>query len=252
MTAEHDEADATMAAIIGEPPADEALADDAFLEEYRSATADVAVLRAQLGLIGRALAGPPGPPAPDTGDRARVISLPASPPARRRRARPVAVALKGLVAAAGACVVLGTGWLAVQSGGVGAGDDQGARSAADSAAGRAQSGEDAKLGHAGYLACARIVVEGTVAGVEPLPGTGRDRITLDVERYYKPDRGGKRITFPRETGAGPRLGAGDHVLVGIPGGRDEPDLWVTGEREVDGARAWITEALPESRTIGCR
>ncbi|MFE1251829.1 hypothetical protein [Streptomyces sp. NPDC058735] len=88
MSAEHGRDDATMAAITGEPPADEALADDAFLDEYRSATADVALLREQLG---RALAGLSPPPGPDTGDPARVSALPPRPSARRTR--PVAVAL---------------------------------------------------------------------------------------------------------------------------------------------------------------
>ncbi|MGW6545162.1 hypothetical protein ACWGBH_20235 [Streptomyces massasporeus] len=242
-----DETDALMAAITGEAPPREARADDAFMAEYRSATADVALLREQLGLIGQALSEPLQTPGSKSGDAARVTSL----PVRRKRPEPLAVALKGLVAAVGAGLVIGMGWLVVQSGGMSAGDDRGASSAADSSAGRPQAGEDAKLGHDGYLACARIVVEGTVAGVETLPGTGQDRITLDVARYYKPDQGGKRITFPMETGVEPRLRAGDHVLVGIPHGQAEPDMWTTGEKEIARDRAWITEALPASRTIPC-
>ncbi|MFF7724495.1 hypothetical protein ACFZDB_34810 [Streptomyces luteogriseus] len=259
----HDEA-ALMAVITGEAPGDEALADDTFMTAYRSATDDVALLREQLGLIGRALADPEraaGPergadperaagPEPWGGRSASVIS-PAAHRTRSRSRRPLAVALKGLVAAVGAGVVIGMGWLVVQSDGMGAGDDQGGSSAADSSAGRPQAGEAAKLGHAGYLACARIVVEGTVARVETLPGTGQDRITLDVARSYKPDQGGKRITFPMETGVEPRLRAGDHVLVGIPGAQAEPDMWTTGEKEIARDRAWITEALPASRTIPC-
>jgi hypothetical protein len=270
----HDEA-ALMAVITGEAPGDDALADDAFMTAYRSATDDVALLREQLGLIGRALADPEraagsepaadseraagsGPaadservddPEPGRGTGASVTSLSAR--RTRTRSRPLAVALKGLVAAVGAGLVIGMGWLVVQSDGLTAGDDQGGSSAADSSAGRPQAGADAKLGHTGYLACARIVVEGTVAGVETLPGTGQDRITLDVARYYKPDKGGKRITFPMETGVEPRLRAGDHVLVGIPGGQAEPDMWSTGEKEIARDRAWITEALPASRTFPC-
>ncbi|MDQ0713422.1 hypothetical protein QFZ55_002874 [Streptomyces luteogriseus] len=264
----HDEA-ALMAVITGETPGDDALADDVFMTAYRSAADDVALLREQLGLIGRALADPEraavseraadsvpaadservDDPEPGRGTGASVPSLSAR--RTRTRSRPLAVALRGLVAAVGAGLVIGMGWLVVQSDGLTAGDDQGGSSAADSSAGRPQAGEDAKLGHAGYLACARIVVEGTVAGVETLPGTGQDRITLDVARYYKPDKGGKRITFPMETGVEPRLRAGDHVLVGIPGGQAEPDMWTTGEKEIARDRAWITEALPASRTFPC-
>ncbi|MFJ3508188.1 hypothetical protein [Streptomyces luteogriseus] len=273
----HDEA-ALMAVITGEAPGDDALADDTFMTAYRSATDDVALLREQLGLIGAALADPErtaaperdtdpgraagpgcdadpgqaagagqgGGPEPGGGAGASVTSL-----AAQRTRRPLAVALKGLVAAVGAGVVIGMGWLVVQSDGLSTGGDGGGSSAADSSAGRPQAGEDAKLGHAGYLACARIVVEGTVARVETLPGTGQDRITLDVTRHYKPERGGKRITFPMETGVDPRPRAGDHVLVGIPGAQAEPDLWTTGEKEIARDRAWITEALPASRTIPC-
>ncbi|MFD8227401.1 hypothetical protein ACFV16_24870 [Streptomyces massasporeus] len=253
----HDEA-ALMAVITGEAPGDDTLADDAFRAAYRSATDDVALLREQLGLLGRALAEPEraadpeqaADPGPEGGAGVSVTPL-AAQRTRTRSRRPLDMALKGLVAAVGAGLVIGMGWLVVQSDGMGAGDDQGGSAAADSSAERPQAGADAKLGHAGYLACARIVVEGTVAGVETLPGSGQDRITLDVARYYKPDKGGKRITFPMDTGVDPRLRAGDHVLVGIPTGQAEPDIWTTGEKAIARDRAWITEALPASRTIPC-
>ncbi|MCK8431610.1 hypothetical protein G3I77_00820 [Streptomyces sp. D2-8] len=246
-----------MAVITGEAPPDDALADDAFMAEYRSATADVALLREQLDLIGQALAGPerisePVPeqdpePGPGAGGGASVTPL----SARRDRRKPLDVALKGLVAAVGAGLVIGMGWLVVQSGGMSAGGDQGASSAADRSAGREHAEEDAKLSNAGYLACARIVVEGTVAKVETVAGNGQDRVTLDVTRYYKPDKGRKRITFPMETGVEPRLRAGDHALVGISGVQAEPDLWTTGEKEIARERAWILRELPMVREPSC-
>ncbi|AMW10514.1 hypothetical protein A4E84_13930 [Streptomyces qaidamensis] len=251
MTAGHDkdgrDEAALMAVITGDAPPDDALADDAFMTEYRSATADVALLREQLDLIGQTLAEPPGAPRLRTGGGASVTSL----SARRDRRKPWDLALKGLVAAVGAGLVIGMGWLVVQSGGMDAGGDQGASSAADGSAGREHADEDAKLSDAGYLACARIVVEGIVTGVETVPGTGQDRITLDVTRYYKPDKGRKRITFPLETGAEPALRAGDHMLVGVSGEQAHPDMWTTGEKEIARDRAWITEALPASRTLPC-
>ncbi|MFC8143046.1 hypothetical protein ACFUKV_15060 [Streptomyces paradoxus] len=184
----------------------------------------------------------------ESGEGSAVTSL-----SSRRRTRPKAVdvALKGLVAAAAAGLVIGMGWLVVQSGGRSAGGDQGASSAADSSVGREHADEDAKLSNAGYLACARIVAEGTVAEVESVPGTGQDRITLDVTRYYKPDKGRAQITFPLETGAVPSLRAGDHMLVGVSGDQAHPDTWATGEKEIARERAWITDALPASRTLPC-
>jgi hypothetical protein len=266
VTAEHDKDGhdevALMAVITGEAPPDGALADDAFMIEYRSATADVALLREQLGLIGQALAETETETETGTEAQTEPVSAPQPVPppggasvtslsARRNRRKPLATALKGLAAAVGASVVIGMGWLVVQSGGMGAGGDQGASSAADGSTGRERADEDAKLSHAGYLACARIVVEGTVAKVETVPGTGQDRIILDVTRYYKPDKGRARITFPLETGAEPSLRAGDHMLVGVSGDQAHPDMWTTGEKEIARERAWITEALPASRTFPC-
>ncbi|MER5832756.1 hypothetical protein ABT116_18335 [Streptomyces sp. NPDC002130] len=251
MTAQQDQAgrdgaDALMAAITGEAPPREARASEAFMAEYRAATADVGLLREQLGLIGQALAEPSEAPGPETGG-ASVTQL----PARRKRPEPLVVALKGLVAAVGASLVIGMGWLVVHSGDMGAANDQGGSAASDSSAGRPHTEGGAKLSDAGYLACARIVVEGIVTEVETVPGAGQDRITLDVTRYYKPDKGRERITFPLETGAEPSLRAGEHMLVGISGERAHPDLWAIGEKEIARDRAWITDALPDSRTLPC-
>jgi hypothetical protein len=158
--------------------------------------------------------------------------------------------VRGLVAAVAATVVVGMGWLVVQ-GDHGAGDDAGSGSAADAAAGPARGQEGAKLGHAGYLACARVVAEGTVVEVEPVPGARQDRVTLDVDRSYKPAKGQERIVFPMDEDAAPRPRPGDHVLVGITRGQAQPDLWSVGEMEIAPERAWITAALPESATLPC-
>ncbi|UOB12888.1 hypothetical protein MQE23_29235 [Streptomyces sp. HP-A2021] len=167
-----------------------------------------------------------------------------------RRSRARGVVLRGLVAAVAATVVVGMGWLVVQ-GDHGAGDDAGSGSAADTAAGPARGQEGAKLGHAGYLACARLVAEGTVVEVEPFPGARQDRVTLDVGRSYKPAKGQDRIVFPMDEDVDPRPRPGDHVLVGITRGQAQPDLWSVGEKEIAPERAWITAALPESATLPC-
>lgn len=127
--------DALMAAITGEPLPPGAGADAH--GEYRSATADVALLREQLNLLGDALgdAVPEEHPAP----------APAPAPAPRRR--PFRLALGVLAAACAGVVVTSLGWLVVQSGS-GATDDTAGGSAADKSAvrpGNPSAGREAAL-----------------------------------------------------------------------------------------------------------
>jgi hypothetical protein len=239
MAAEHEGhagVDALMAALTDEPLPPEAHEDAACLAEHRSATADIALLREQLGIIGRALSETPdaGQPAP-----ARA-PVPVRAPRRRSFA---AVAFGALAVACAGALVTGMGWLLARSGG-----------SADSASGSSaqqDSGGDAKLSAPGYVACARLIAEGDVTGVEPVPGTAQDRITLDVTRYYKPAKGKDEVTFVMDQAVDPRLRTGDHVLVGIPRHGASPDMWSVGERDIARERAWILRALPESRTLPC-
>ncbi|MEU0223712.1 hypothetical protein ABZ177_05090 [Streptomyces sp. NPDC006284] len=240
--------DALMAAITGEPlpPGADADAEAA----YRSATADVALLREQLGVLGRSLGGPP----PARG------AAPVARPARRPRRRPFALALGTLAVACAGAVMAGLGWLVVQGGGA---TDTGADSAAadDKRAGSAEAG--VAFGSPRYLACARVVAEGTVTGAEPLPGTGTHRITLDVTRSYKPEArpdgadaadpvtpADEPMTFVLDDTTA-RLSAGDHALIGVPRYGDTPDTVITGEEALAAERARITASLPESRTLTC-
>lgn len=75
--------DALMAAITGEPlpPG----VDEEAHGAYRSATADVALLREQLGIIGRSLSGPPAEPAPGPLPEPGISTV---VPAPRRPRRP--------------------------------------------------------------------------------------------------------------------------------------------------------------------
>ncbi|MET9867550.1 hypothetical protein ABZZ16_15360 [Streptomyces sp. NPDC006386] len=275
----YDGLDPLMAVLVGDPLPSAARRDAGFMAAHRAAAADVALLREQLGLIGDTLAQQAGAdpsarpaqtvpeavpaaeavPETEAGGGATVTPLSVRPRPRPRtrpgpRTRPLVLALRGLAAAAVAAAVVGLGWVVVQSG-AGAGNDTASSSAADSGA-RAESGaaygaEEGKLSDAGYLACARLVVEGTVAEVEAVPGTGRNRVTVDVDRHYKPAEGRDRVVFPMDAGIDPPLRPGDHVLVGIRQGHAEPDLWTTDEKEIARERAWITAALPESRTYPC-
>ncbi|MCX5557731.1 hypothetical protein [Streptomyces sp. NBC_00038] len=241
--AEYQGVDALLAAITDETLPEGAQDDAEFMAEHGSALADVALLREQLTLIGDALA--------DGAKRATAVK-PVKPVRARapRKRRPLKIAFGALAVACAAGVMAGMGWLVVQAG-QGVSDDAGA-SSADKAAGADEDAKgDSSLSAPGYLACSRLVVEGTVAQVDPVPGGALDRITLDVSRYYKPDRGKDQITFVMAEDVDPRLHKGDHVLVGIPLNSGTPDIWTTDEKQIAQERAWILDALPDSREITC-
>ncbi|MFI8487353.1 hypothetical protein [Streptomyces rubrogriseus] len=239
--------DALMAAITGEPLPPDAGADAR--GEYRSATADVALLREQLNLIGEAL----GDTVPE--DRTAPAPAPAAVRAPAPRRRPFRLALGVLAAACAGVLVTGLGWLVVQ-GGSGASDDAASGSAADRSAVRPDSpsaGQEAALvfGTPRYLACARLVAEGTVTAAEPVPGTARHRITLRVTHAYAPAKSTGPTTAFVLDDALARLAPGDRVLVGALRDRPTADTVITGDRNIGTARAWIAASLPESRTLTC-
>jgi len=244
VAAEYDGVDALMAAITGEPLPEGAYADAAFLAEHRAARADVALLREQLAIIGDTLAGPEPEPEPLPGPEPRPepVAVP-RPTGKRSRRRGAQFGLGVLVAAVLAAAVVGSGWLVAQSGrGV---DDSAASKAADTGAGESKSSE------AGYLACARLVVEGRVSDVRRVSGSTRYRITLAVEHYYKPGTGKAEVTFLMDQDSDPLLGKGEHALIGIPSGSAVPDRWTTAEVDIARERAAILAALPASRTTRC-
>ena len=268
MAAEYDGVDALMAALTDDPLPEEALADADFMAEHWSAAADVALLREQLGLIGDALASQ------EHQEHTEPTRVPVRQPARvpvRVQARvqvrewqywrPLRTLALGVaaVSAAGA-LVTGAGWLLSQAG-EGA-EDSGASSAdsATSASRAPQSGAGAgakdgggsdSLSHPGYLACARLVVEGTVTAADPGPGAGQYRITLRVTRYYKPDKGPAEVTFVSDRETDPWVTVGDHTLIGIPKGAGSPVTWTIGEKQIAAEGSLITAALPRSRTLPC-
>ncbi|KUL32058.1 hypothetical protein [Streptomyces regalis] len=226
-------ADALLAAITGEPLPDDARADAAFMAEHRSAAADVALLREQLGLIGQALTEPPA-------EAKAPEPVPLRRPSRVRR-RAFTLAFGTLAVAAVASVVAGLGWLVSQGG-----DGLASGGSADEASSK-QAGAD--FGSPRYLACARLVVEGDVTAVVPVPGTAQERITLRVTRFYQPDKSDdEEVTFAMEEGV---VHQGEHVLVGVPQHAAAPDLWAVGEKDIAVERAWITASLSEARKLTC-
>ncbi|MEU9453857.1 hypothetical protein [Streptomyces sp. NPDC048277] len=235
-----EDVDALFAVLMGGPLSDGQRGDPGFMAEYRAATADVALLREQLGIIGDALAEPP---APAPGPR---------PAARRRRWQHPGVrslGLAGALAAAFASAVFGIGWLVANGGEAMKGD-----SSSDSAAGSAVASAPAKESLSGprYLACARLVVEGTVTGVHRIPHTGTERVTLKVTRAYKPAKTAAEVDVVFGAGTDDRIRAGARLLVGVPAGQQVPDRYAVGESEIAPERARIVHDLPESRTLTCR
>ncbi|WP_062650401.1 hypothetical protein [Streptomyces maremycinicus] len=251
----YDGMDALMAAVLDVPLSglsEEARADPAYLAAHRSATADVALLREQLGVLAEALTeAVPAEPV-----RERAVA-PAAAPVRRprpaRRFRQPALRLAG--AAAAGALVLGGGWMVVQVGqGVG---DSAASKSADSAAGSdekadASAGDGAGLlGDPGYLACARLVVEGDVTAVGPVAGATRERVTLHVTRAYRPAGAGPEVAFEMAADMDPLLRAGDHVLVALSKGSATPDVWAVGEADIAPEREAIARALPGTEGVTC-
>ncbi|MFJ2769467.1 hypothetical protein [Streptomyces sp. NPDC087300] len=238
--------DALMAALTDEPVPDEALRDPAFAAAHAAAVADVTLLRERLGAVGDALAAAPGETVAPRGTVAPVVPVRAPRPAARHR---LTVALGAVAVTVAAALVGGLAWLAVDAG-------EGMSSDTDSAKGAApDSGNDAGGGSAdvtpeGFVACSRLIVEGTVTAVDPVPGDARDRITVDVRRYLKPGSGPRTITFPMSHDVDPRLREGDDVLITIPENATEPDSWALGE-DRDRLRAMILKALPKSTEIRC-
>ncbi|MFD5582720.1 hypothetical protein ACFWII_02790 [Streptomyces sp. NPDC127063] len=159
---------------------------------------------------------------------------------RARRRHPVALA--GLVTAVAVSAALGLARLAAAPGGETA---DGASSKADTGAGAARESA------AGYLACARLVVEGTVTAVAPGRQAGQRRVTLHVTRSYKPVTAPADITFTWEDFLDPRPAKGDHALVGIPRNADVPDIWVVDPREMAQERDWLAGGLSGATAAAC-
>ncbi|MFE2420988.1 hypothetical protein [Streptomyces hokutonensis] len=237
---EYDGVDALMAAITGEPVPQAARADAAYLAEHRAATADVALLREQLGIIGEALAAER--PVPE-----RRSTLEVRP---RRHPGLRALAYGTLAMAVVVGMITGLAWLVAHSGGAtdsasSSSADSGSKAAGGSGGGSKAPGpmSDPEL----YVACSSLLVEGTVTGVQP-SSDPRKRITVAVTRSYRPAHGPADVTVVLPAGAHPAPRQGQHVLVGVPKGAHTANLWVVGEDAVAADRAVIVGALTGAGT----
>lgn len=111
---------------------------------------------------------------------------------------------------------------------------------------------DAKLTYEGIIACSSAVVEGTVERVDPAGGD-RYRVVLDVDRYYKPASGERRLTF---TTVGARTSVSSYYKTGVrmlvlvsslPG--EGPESY-SGDDLAEGRQA-VEAALPGAQGIKC-
>lgn len=254
--------DALMAAVLDVRPGDlpeEARADSAYLAAHRSATADVALLREQLGVLADVLTEPEPEPEPESepdpvsvrGRAQATAPAPVRRPRPPRRVRPLALRVAG-VAAAGA-LVLGGGWVVLQAGRAGLDSSKSADSgaASDEKSAASADGDTSLLGDPHYLACARLVVEGDVTAAERVAGTTRERVTLLVTRSYLPAGSGPEVDFVMEEDMDPLLAKGDHVLVALSKGAAAPDVWTVGELDIAPEREALSRALPEAKGISC-
>jgi hypothetical protein len=255
---------ALLAAITDEPLPQEALDDPEFMAEHRSAVADVAALREQLLIMGdslaveseRSRAAAPVPPR-----SAKAEAKPRKPAARSWQPRRYAgLALGALVIAMGTTLLGGLVWLGVQSGGADAGG-----SSADSAASRAESGsgDDTAAGEGDggdekpfapetYIACSKVLVEGTVLRVTPRDD-GDVRVVLEVKRYFRPERTVAEqptIAVNLYDSARADLKAGVDALVRVPIHTQEPQEWKVGSEAAED-RDGLVDALPGAHGLKC-
>ncbi|MGW5862129.1 hypothetical protein ACWFRJ_08145 [Streptomyces sp. NPDC055239] len=243
---EYDAHDPLMLALTDEPAPAAFGRDPELAAEHAAAVADVALLREHIGAAGRALAAPEPEPVPAF---ERVVAV---RPAGVRRRRRLAISLGVAAVSAAASLVGGLAWLALDGGGGmnKSGDSDTAKGAAPDAGDHREDGGASDQKSGVYVACARLVVEGTVKRVEPVSGGVQDRIVLDVTRYYKPTKGAKQVTFVMDVNVDPRLRPGDRTLIGIPKGEASPDIWSKGEKDLAENRAWIERDLRKGKGTG--
>lgn len=127
--------------------------------------------------------------------------------------------------------------------------------------GTLDGGSQSLLTYEGLIACSSAVVEGTVERVDPVGGDWY-RVTLDVDRYYKPASGERRLTFTEEGANVPayyKTGVRMLVLVSsFPGegattyrAGDPPYTEGRAEDALEEGRQAVEAALPGAQGAKC-
>ncbi|WP_411079082.1 hypothetical protein [Streptomyces sp. cmx-18-6] len=220
--------DALMAVLLGEPAPP---GDGPAARRHEAARQDMDVLGAQVRLIGDRLAasGEEAGDRPGAGEGAAygtspLVPRPGRPRPRRKKHLALAACVLLVAGLAGAGILRA---VAIPAGGDGA----------------------AKLTEEGIVACARLVVDGTVVRTES--AASGVRVVLDVERSLRPERGPDRADFlvPGEEAGSYRPGTRMTVVVSrFP---DEPVMAYTGARERADAWERLSAALPDSGGLEC-
>ncbi|MDG5805546.1 hypothetical protein P9869_23345 [Streptomyces ossamyceticus] len=154
------------------------------------------------------------------------------------------VVLAGLVSAAALCAgVLGS--TLIDGGTTNAGPDR-------SGGGENASGKGQTLLE--WIACGRTIAEGDVVAVKPSSEAGRVVVTFDVQDWIKPARGAERITLdvvdPTEAGVREPWKQGQHLLIVVPGRRDQETDVFQGD-QLRSYRAKIEQGLPDAAGTEC-
>jgi hypothetical protein len=272
-------ADALLAAITDEPLPEGAHDDAEFMAEHRSATADVALLREQLRIMGDTLAmesgravdtgravesghavngardkqpeRPERPERPEQPEQPAVTPAPHRPPKprRTRRRRYAGVALGALAAAMGTAMLGGLVWMGAQGTSDSAGStgsDESRAQVEDSSGGKSATSPEM------HIACSKVLVEGTVQSITPT-GDGNVRVALKVKRYYRPEQSvtdHPTITVTLLDSAREDLKVGTYTLIRVPVYPEDRQDWETGWGVGD-AREGILDALPGARGLEC-
>ncbi|WP_448319163.1 hypothetical protein, partial [Streptomyces sp. CO7] len=214
------EYDPLLAVLNGDPVAPDA--DERTRAAHEAAEADVLLLRGALRDIGDALAAAPATPA-------AAAPVPPEELAARRRARRRSAVTWGAGLAAAAAV---TGVMYLGATGAVRGD---ASYSASDAKAKPDMGADEKAAGSGSsadrpaIACASLVVEGTVVRLRPLPD-GHVQVTLEAERYWVPNQEASEApvavtVLPQEARTDLPVGTRALVTQGASGG-----WWATGDR----------------------
>ncbi|MFE4691168.1 hypothetical protein ACFRH6_14055 [Streptomyces sp. NPDC056749] len=204
---EKEASDELMAVLTGEPSPGSGPAAD----RYADAERDMAVLGAQLHMIGDRLSAEGG-------------SESAPAPARWTRGRKAVTA--GGVALAACLAGVAVMW-------------QVAQPAAES---------EAKLTEEGIVACSRVVADGSVIRTEP---AGENvRVVLEVDRYLKPDDGPRETEFTVPKAEIGLFGRGAAVVVSVSAFEGEPPLYFLGKERGE-AWKWLAAAREGSRKMSC-
>ncbi|WP_262697989.1 MULTISPECIES: hypothetical protein [Streptomyces] len=190
-------------------------------------------LRRAFALIGDEV-GRPGPTAAPADPPAAVRTAPAAARHPRGQWR-VRAALAAAAAVCTAAIVVAVTITA--DGGSGTDPDT---------AGRGQTFPQA-------LACANAVVEGDITAVRPT-GEGRVRVTMSVDRWFKPGTGPATARFdladPAVADPAEAYAAGDHLLLIVPRRNGQiPDTYQG--QELRPIRDRITRTLPEAAHTAC-